>query len=320
MQIQLGTRKSRILKKAQFGCLQESFSLNITQGCSLGCVYCYARAYPGAPGKDRILLYPDLPAKLARELDSPSRRLKVENVCLNTATDCFQENPSILKVAYETLQILLLRGVQVSFLTKGRIPEPFFLLFSRHAQQIKASVGLVSVSEAYRQVFEPGAASINQRLENISKLQQAGVEVQVRVDPIIPFITDDQGSITDLLTALANRKVSRISLSYLHLRPRILEHLRQELPALEFKLLQSCFWGKEWTNVGTSTRSKLVPASIRQQGYSRFTRYAHSLGLRSIICACKNPDIPAQICTTRGKPSATEKPLGRAKQARLPGV
>ncbi len=31
------SRKSRVLKKVQFGCLQDSFSVNITRGCSLGC-------------------------------------------------------------------------------------------------------------------------------------------------------------------------------------------------------------------------------------------------------------------------------------------
>jgi len=119
------SRKSRVLKKVQFGCLQDSFSVNITRGCSLGCVYCYARGYPDAPEKDQVQLYSDLPEKIALELDNPRRRIQVRHVSFNTATDCFQEHPRILEIAYQTMETLLLRGVSFSFLTKGYIPERF---------------------------------------------------------------------------------------------------------------------------------------------------------------------------------------------------
>ncbi len=306
MQLEEIQRKSRILKRAEFGCLRDSFSVNITRGCSFKCVYCYARGYAQAPQEGRIYLYADLPAKLARELDSPRRRLKVQRISFNTSTDCFQEHPRIQEVAYQTMEACLRRGITISFLTKGTIPGSFLELFSRYPGLVRAAVGLVSTSESYRKVFEPGTASIRDRLENIARLRSCGIRVQVRVDPVLPFLTDDHGSIESLMQALSRNGAKEISLSYLHLRPRILEQLQKELPPFQFQVLHSCFQGKEWTRVGTSTRSKLVPASLRQKGYTRFLGSAKSYGIRAVICACKNPDLSGEICSFNPGPSRSD--------------
>jgi len=99
------------------------------------------------------------------------------------------------------------------------------------------------------------------------------------------------------MAALAGSGAGRVILSYLHLRPRILEQLHKELPALEFKLLQSCFPAREWTDVGSCTKSKLVPKHLRAKGYARFSASAGKYGLKTLVCACKNPDMEAGICS-----------------------
>lgn len=311
-------KKSRILKRLQFGCLQDSYSVNVTRGCSFRCVYCYARGYPEAPDKDKIYLYANLPQKIAQEMDSPRRRLKVDHVSFNTATDCFQNHSRVLEIAYQSMYVFLRRGVNISFLTKGSIPEVFLTLFAKYSQLVRAAIGLVSTSEEYKDTFEPGAANIQKRLASIGKLKSAGIEVQARIDPIIPFLTDDQKSIEKLMAALAEKGINTVSLSYLHLRPRILEQLKLELPGLEFKLLQSCFSGQDWTEVGTSTRSKLVPKSLRRKGYDRFSVMANKYGIKTLVCSCKNPDMNAQICSSHKRfRSLMDNSVGKIKQLSL---
>ena len=307
MQLTEIPRKSRVLKKVDFGCLRDSYSMNITRGCSLGCVYCYARGYPDAPAKDHVLLYPDLPGKTALELDNPRRRIQVKHVTFNTATDCFQKHPRILEVAYQTMEVLLQRGVSFSFLTKGYIPECFVQLFAKYPHLVRPAVGLVSSRQDYQQMFEPNAAYPHDRLKNISRLIQAGLKVQVRVDPIMPFVTDDQDSADSLMAALAESGAGRVTLSYLHLRPRILEQLQKELPALEFRLLQSCFSAREWIKVGSCTKSLLVPKHLREKGHSRFSAAAERHGLKTLVCGCKNPDMQAGVCNPRPGKKYREK-------------
>jgi DNA repair photolyase len=99
----------------------------------------------------------------------------------------------------------------------------------------------------------------------IENLCAAGVEVEVRVDPIIPFRSDDPPSIRSLFGALAERGVRRVTLSYLHLRPAIFEQLRHELPPADFALMRACFETRPWSVVGFSTRSKLIPAAVLER-------------------------------------------------------
>jgi DNA repair photolyase len=291
-------RKSRVLVKAQFGCLRNAYTINITRGCEFACVYCYARGYPDAPCSGEVQLYRNLPEKLAGELDSPRRRSGVHWVVFNTASDSFQTHPRILEITYLTMRVLLERGIGFSFLTKGWLPNRFIDLFSDFPELIVSRIGLVSMSNRYRDLFEPNAATVGERLQNIERLQMAGVETEVRIDPIIPFYTDDEESITKLFKALFTVGVKTVSLSYLHLRPAILNQLKRELPPIEFNVLQSCFEKKPWTVVGSSTRSKLIPASLRKKGYNRFNHLAQNFGILPLICTCKNPDLPGQQCST----------------------
>jgi DNA repair photolyase len=139
-------RKGRVLTKAQFGCLKNDYTLNVTRGCEFMCVYCYARGYPGAPCSGEVNLYRNLPEKLAEEIDSPRRRSVVEWVVFNTASDSFQTHPMVLDVTYRTMKVLLERGIGFSFLTKGRIPDRFIQLFSDYPELVTSRIDLVSMS------------------------------------------------------------------------------------------------------------------------------------------------------------------------------
>lgn len=290
-------RKSKALNRAEFGCLRGAYTLNVTRGCEFGCVYCYARGYPEAPAAGMVHLYRNLPEKLVAELDNPRRRAPVRRVIFNTASDSFQHHPDILDVTYRAMSVLLERGIGISFLTKGAIPPRFIKLFRHHASKVSAIIGIVSTDPRFRDAFEPHAATAAERLHNIEHLSSAGVAVEVRIDPIIPFWSDDPRGIRILFTALAERGVKRVALSYLHLRPAIFEQLQHELPPREFGLLRTCFETRPWSTVGASTRSKLVPTALRRKGYRRFIDAAGEFGITPLICACKNPDLPGELCT-----------------------
>jgi DNA repair photolyase len=291
-------RKSRVLAKAQFGCLRDAYTLNVTRGCEFMCVYCYARAYPESPPTGAVCLYSDLPQKLAKELDNPRRRSVIDWVVFNTASDSFQTHPEILNITYRTMKVLLERRIGFSFLTKGWIPNRFIRLFSEYPGLVTSRVGLVSTSPRYRELFEPQTASVAERFQNIERLKKVGIDIEVRIDPIIPFYTDDEASIRALYRELAAREVRRVSLSYLHLRPAILKQLQQELPCNELNVLRSCFESQPWTVVGSSTRTKLIPRPLREKGYKRFIGLSEQFGITPFICACKNPDMSAHHCST----------------------
>ncbi|MBW2066940.1 MAG: radical SAM protein [Deltaproteobacteria bacterium] len=297
-------RKSRVLTKAEFGCLKEFHRINVTRGCEFKCVYCYARGYRWAPGQDEVYLYRNLPERLERELDRGRRQSPIKWIIFNTSSDSFQSHPRIRDITYRTMASLLERGIGFSFLTKGKIPDRFIKLFAYYPDLVHGRIGLVSTSENYQRLFEPRAAKVQERLDNVTNLMEAGVQVEVRIDPIIPFYTDDDKSIADLYLALEKRGVKKVTLSYLHLRPAILQQLQNELPARAMKVLMSCFETQTWSEIGSSTRSKLVPLKLRERGYERFFRLSKDYEIRPVVCSCKNPDIKGAGLCSAGWPVA----------------
>ena len=291
-------RKTAVLRKGTFGCLSGIPTINVTQGCMLGCVYCYARGYPGLPNPDTVILFSNLVSRLPGELDQ--KRKPISFVLFNTASDSFQPHPDILDTSIRLMEILLERSIGIQFLTKGVIPNRFFDLVNNsphHARLISARIGMVSLSNDYQKTFEPRAATPSMRLRNIERLIDAGVHTEVRIDPVIPFVTDDTEDFNRLFGELSARGVTRASISALHLRPAIHRQLVQKLPPISARLIETLFAGSDWRTVGSSTRSKLVATAVRKKIYERAKEIAGRYGITLTICACKNPDLPGEACT-----------------------
>ncbi len=308
-------RKGRLLTPAQFGCLEGIPALNITNGCLFRCTYCYARGYSQAPKEREVQLYGNLPNLLKEEIQR--RRILPSWVVLNTSSDCFQTHPDILKVTYQTIQILLNHRIGVSFLTKGIIPQYFFDLFSQFQEKILPQIGLVSLSEDYWRRYEPGTPSPDERLKNIEEFKKIGIYPEIRIDPIVPFVTDREEEVNRLFKKLSELGIGRVTLSYLHLRPLIQKQFIEELSPFHQKLMEACFRLQEWRKVGSSTKTKLIPRPIREKGYERIKGIAERYGIKASICQCKNPDLQGDLCSSSRvrflskRKKATQIPLFR---------
>jgi DNA repair photolyase len=287
-------RKGKILTPSRFGCLQGIPTLNITNGCLFRCTYCYARGYSQAPEAGEVKLYINLPELLEAELSR--KRTIPQWVILNTSSDCFQTHPDILQVTYEVIRRLLNHGIGISFLTKGTVPQRFVQLFEHFREKIFAQIGLVSLSDRYWRGYEPGTPSPEKRLENVERLKAVGIVPEVRIDPMIPFVTDTEPEMRFLLRRLKELGIQRTTLSYLHLRPAIHQQLAKELSPLHRKLIESCFSNQDWKTVGSSSMSKLLPPSLRERGYQRIRGIAEEFGIEASICQCKNPDLRGDLC------------------------
>ncbi len=297
MEIVPRLRRGKVLTKSDFGCLQGIPTINITNGCLFRCAYCYARGYSQAPSAGFVELYGNLPKLLEEEL---ARKRKIPSwVVMNTSSDCFQPHPEVLTVSYEVMRLLLDQGIGISFLTKGEIPRPFIRLFAKAPEKVLAQIGLVSLSEGYWKDYEPLAPSPKLRLNNIGKLKEIGINCEVRMDPIIPFLTDTEGEVGELFEEIKKAGAKKVTLSYLHLRPAIQEQFGKELSPVHAKVMRACFSGQEWKEIGTSSRTKLLPKIIREKGYRRIIEIARQHGIEALICRCKNPDLKADLCGSK---------------------
>ncbi len=290
-------RKTRVLKPPAFGCLADIPSINITRGCAFSCVYCYARGFTNAPPKGEVYYYRNLPEVLEREVEARSRRGRFPRwVTFSTASDPFQPFEETLRIAYEVMEGLLRKGVGISFLTKGHIPDEFIGLFSSYRERVKARIGLVCLETRYRDLFEPYSAPPQERLDNIRRLKEAGIDVAVRIDPVIPGVTDGREAMEGLIREVSTVGVREVSVSYLVMRPFLTGQLLRELPPRMARTVLRFYHRQPYQRVITSAKTRLLPKALRKRGYRMVKALAKAYGLDCHICGCKNPDLEWEFC------------------------
>lgn len=286
-------KKPPALKPFSFGCLKGAYSINLTRGCLHRCVYCYARGYPGT--SETVELYGNLLELASRELKSPLKRKRLKLVVFNTASDCFQPHPEVLQLAHGLMELFLKEGLPIYFLTKGQIPEGTLGLLQRYRHLVFPQVGICSLDPKYSKTFEPYAAPPEERLELIRKMVSCRITPVVRLDPLIPFLTDTDENLRELFSAFSASGVKEVILNYLHIRPGIEEIMKRELGRLWWKV-SFPYQGQPWRTVGLCSKAKLLPLTFRRKKYLWMVELANSYGLRAKVCHCKNPDLEGGSC------------------------
>lgn len=285
------TRKSAVLTPSSLACLKDMPAINLTSGCAHSCLYCYARGYSTYPGESKVVVYENTLDKLKNEL--ARRRTKPRAVYFSPSSDMFQPVPDVLELGYSILELLFSKGIGVAFLTKGYIPDKTMRLLITHADEVRAQVGIITPDDIVRRVFEPNAASIEMRLQQMEKMAAGGIAVEARLMPILPGITDTSELLNRLFQLIANAGVKRAAISTLFLRPAIAESLRRLIPDKQsVSNLLDLYKDSGRLSVHAAHSSVIpLPRSKREEIYTRFRQVAKKYAVDISVCGCMNPDI-----------------------------
>lgn len=294
-------RKSSVLTPSSLACLRHVLTVNLTTGCAHGCLYCYTRGYTVYPGEGKVVVYENTLSKLQDEL--PRKRRRPPAVYFSPSSDIFQPVPEVSEIAYKVFEYLLSSGVGVSFLTKGVIPRKHMELLKSYPQLVRAQVGLIANDDRLLKIFEPRAANAKTRLSQIAELGNAGIKVQVRLDPILPGISDDEAALRSLLKKISGAGVNTIAASILFLRPAIAQCLRSKINDrfLNEKLFARFSAARRMSIHAENSRVLALPASDRLEIFIRLKSIADEMGMTVKICGCKNPDFASGICSIAGE-------------------
>ena len=289
-------RKSKALSASGLACLAGTPSVNISSGCIHGCLYCYTQGYRQYPGAGQVVVYSNTADQVRAELKR--KRIKPRAVYFCPSCDAFQPVEQVLVQTLRTMQVLLDHGVGVEFVTKGTPSEDFLTLFRSHPGLVAGQIGLTSVNESLAAILEPGAPSVSRRLDVVAALQDAGVSVSVRADPLIHGLTDTDGEFDALVTACAKLSVRSMAASYLFLRPAIRGGLVRGLSdrSLADRILAPYLEGTEVPVQGSRSCGRALPMSIRHDGFERLRARGAAHGITLHVCGCKNPDLTNSRC------------------------
>ncbi|GJQ23407.1 hypothetical protein BIY37_02600 [Candidatus Brocadia sapporoensis] len=291
MQIDFIERKGYVLTRSTLKCLSLVASINPALGCIHQCVYCYARGYSIYPGDGKVLVYGNMPEKLKKELST--RRKLPAYVFFSSTCDVIQPIPQVLRITYELMNILLGYGIGINLLTKGRIPLKFLELFDQYKKLVHVQIGITTLDRDIQKKMEPFAATPQERLLNIKRLRATGIVSEVKLDPLIPGVTDTESNLNALFKVLQGLGVNSTGINYLFLRPKIKKNLCEALRDTPF--LQRIL-GHYKNAISLNLRaeqSRVTALSVeyRKRAYENISRWAKDFGIHAYVCGCKNPDI-----------------------------
>ena len=187
------------------------YSINVYTGCEHGCHYCYVQGYSATKiTESRAKCKDNFRNQLLKDLsDLEKYDVPCTPVHLSNSTDAFGPIESQFQNSLFVLEKLLEfrhRFSTVTILTKN----PAALLQSAYLERLLAlsrfhsshsrytyfrdndlsplwlEVSLAFWNDKSREMLEPDAPGVANRLEAVSQLQQAGVSVALRIDPLFP--------------------------------------------------------------------------------------------------------------------------------------
>ena len=158
-------------------------------GCQHNCGYCYARALLDF----RKLWNPAQPsiANINRIRHTIRTRLRRGDIVrLGGMTDCFQPLERENRITQQTIQALNEMRVGYLIVTKSDlVAEPEYLA-RLDPELAHVQISLTITDEKTCKRIEPGAPGPGARIKAIERLQEAGIDVQLRLSPFIPELVD----------------------------------------------------------------------------------------------------------------------------------
>jgi DNA repair photolyase len=207
------------------------YALNPYVGCAHGCVYCYAVFMKRFTGHEEewgtfVDVKVNAPDVLARQL----KRAKPGNISFGTVTDAYQPLEREYGITRACLEALLEHPHPISILTKSPLVLRDLDLISK-LRDVEVAFTITTLDEGVRRRFEPGASSIASRLNALRALSEAGIPTWAFCGPLLPGITDDEGSVDRLFVQLERAGVGYVLVDSLNLRGAVWGRLSRVLSA-----------------------------------------------------------------------------------------
>ncbi|HEX8203609.1 MAG TPA: radical SAM protein, partial [Isosphaeraceae bacterium] len=284
-------RRGPILRPARGGLVSGGiFGIDLTAGCAHGCAFCHIRGSASYPGDGRVLFDPDTAARLELALDGLDRPPGL--VVLSPTSDPLPPNREIRALAVRVVRTLLRRGIETVVMTRGRIPASLVAVMAAAPDLARVAVGITSLDRRLVRRLEPLAAPPRMRLRGLARLVEAGVRVEVRLEPLIAGLNDTRENVQPLFAALGRIGVRRVVAHYLFLHPAMTAALDGALAPVGFaEKLTDAYEGGPVFPVGTLGPTKHLPLEARRAGLARLTAWGAEHGLLVETGAAQNPDL-----------------------------
>lgn len=164
---------------------------NLYKGCGHGCLFCDVPAVLRKSGttveafRNEIRPRPNILRDFTRDCRKLNASGNTKRVLLSFTTDPYQPAERDYRITRQALQILNEHSTPWQVCTKGGLQamEDDLALFTEGGGWLGQTI--VFTRDADRQVWEPGASAIGDRLKALEIAHAAGIKTWVSVEPVI---------------------------------------------------------------------------------------------------------------------------------------
>jgi len=187
------------LKQAK-GILSAKNGMNISRGCTHGCIYCDSRSkcYRIEHDFEDVQIKSNAPALLE---DALKRKRKKCMIVTGAMSDPYIPIPENLNNIRSCLEIIEKYGFGISIQTKSDLILNDLDLLIRINKKAKCIVQttLTTFDEDLCKIIEPNVCGTKRRYEILKTMQENGIQTIVWLCPFLPFINDNEENLRGLL-------------------------------------------------------------------------------------------------------------------------
>ena len=190
------------------------YTVNPFIGCAFNCVYCYIHGSKyGGENTDVLRLKINAPEILYRQLKNRARKREYGFIGLGSSTEPYPPLEKDLQITRELLKIIHRFKFPVNINTKSKlvlrdldilkmIDEKAILpenLKGKLDQGVIVSFSFSTVDPVLASIFEPGASTVEERLETMQKFKEEGFLVGANLMPLLPFLSDSEEDLDKMI-------------------------------------------------------------------------------------------------------------------------
>lgn len=254
-------------------------TLNPYTGCSHRCVYCYVSYIPN--------FFNCRPKKnLIPRVTKDAKELKGELISISNSSDPYPPLEKKLKLTRKCLEILSKADCRVQIITKSSLVARDVDLLKRMKSMVAFTI--TTISDGLSKKLEPGAPPSSERIKAARYLIENEIPVAVRIDPIIPFLNEEQEELVETLDSIGVRHVTS---STYKVKPDNWQRFSLAFPEIAEKL-KKFYFGK-----GERIRgSYYLPREMRLRMMSRMKKLVESKGMKFACCREGFPELNSATC------------------------
>lgn len=196
---------------------------------------------------------------------------------MSLSSDPYPPEEKTLCLTRKVLELLLPMGLRVQITTKSNLFIRDIDLISRF--NVAVSVTITTLDSSLAKRLEPNAPSPDDRLKALEILRNYDVPFSVRIDPIVPFLNDDESDLRMLVRELKNIGAKHVVTSVYKAKPDNFSRMVRAFPELETTWL-NIYYPKRKMKLGYA----YAPIDLRKKLLWPVVDEASKVGLSYATC------------------------------------